>query len=245
MKKMGKYAIILWGVLLCCFIFSMNVRAKSAVGIKCETSVSLEEYDQEGDQLEIMLDRMKKSDFYLYSASLSSNKISVSVTIPSGATYVQVELCDRNGKHIAYDEARVYANFQGVKNNTVYLYRARALKRKKNAATGQFESTYGQWSKYRAFVKVKCKSVDSNESGKNKEITFKVPKIKGVKSFTLSMSKKRDKNYVKIKTVKPGAKVTVSTFKNKKLKRSKTYYIKVTPNLKKNVDSDMTGIVIV
>lgn len=46
-----------------------------------------------------------------------------------------------------------------------------------------------------------------------------MPKVKGVKKFTLYMSTKSDKGYKKVKKVKPGKTVVISKFKNKAFKK--------------------------
>ena len=71
------------------------------------------------------------------------------------------------------------------------------------------------------------------------DFNIKKAKFKGIKSFTLYMSKKRATGYKKYKKVKPGTTVTISSFKKKKFRTAKDfYYIKIVPNLTKKVSSD-------
>ena len=58
----------------------------------------------------------------------------------------------------------------------------------------------------------------------SKKVRIKTPKVKGVKKFTLYMSTNRTKGYKKIKTVKSGKTITVSSFKKKSFKKYKDYY---------------------
>ena len=90
----------------------------------------------------------------------------------------------------------------------------------------------------RKAFKSKTKYLNNN----TKRFIIKIPKkakFKGIKSFILYMSKKRDTGYKKYKKVKPGTTVTISSFKKKKFRTAKDfYYIKIVPNLTKKVSSD-------
>ena len=84
--------------------------------------------------------------------------------------------------------------------------------------------------------------LDGMHTNNTKRFIIKIPKkakFKGIKSFTIYMSKKKDTGYKKYKKVKPGTTVTISSFKKKKFKTAKDfYYIKIVPNLTKKVSSD-------
>ena len=109
--------------------------------------------------------------------------------------------------------------FFDLKKNQLYYYRVRATAydytQKKYVPVSDWSYGYGINT---AICKVKL-------SGK--KIKIKVPKVKGVKKFTLYMSTKSDKGYKKVKKVKPGKTVVISKFKNKAFKNGKYYYYNV------------------
>ena len=150
------------------------------------------------------------------------------------------------GKQIAYKnvESYYYASSYryvdfNIKKNQAYYVRAVSY------ITVNGQTTYGTLSSPRAFVNLNRKAFKSKTKYLNnntKRFIIKIPKkakFKGIKSFTLYMSKKRDTGYKKYKKVKPGTTVTISSFKKKKFRTAKDfYYIKIVPNLTKKVSSD-------
>ena len=103
---------------------------------------------------------------------------------------------------------------------------------------------YGKLSKARAFTtltNIKLKYKYNYRTGK-KNYTVVMPKAKnakGIKNFTVYISKDRSKGYKKVKTAKPGKNVKISKFKGKAIKTRQIYYIKIVPNLKCKVKSDV------
>lgn len=239
MKKLRKSLGLFAAAFAMCMVFALGAKVNAAQK-SIEGGILIDEGNL---TTQPMVGNMTTDNFVISGASLSNGSITVAVARPADADYVEVELCDRNGAHIASDEASIYAFFDNVKNNTVYLYRARAYTKDYDYTTGQYVTTYGNWSGYRAFVKVKCKGMKSKGIGSRKQVTFKVPKIKGVKNFTVTMSTKRDKGFKKVKTVKPGKKITVTKFKKKNLKRFKSYYFRITPKLNNKISSDLFGTI--
>lgn len=174
----------------------------------------------------------------------AGNTATFIVATPQDVTGVQLRLYDYKGKQIAYKNVEKsymgyrYVDFN-IKKNQAYYVRAISY----NTLNGQ--TTFGRLSGARAFVNLnqnlfKAKTKYMNNS--TKRFIIKIPKkskFKGVKNFTIYMSKKRDKGYKKYKTVKPGKTITISSFKKKKFRTAKDfYYIKIVPNLTKKVGSD-------
>ena len=160
--------------------------------------------------------------------------------------YQVFSLDNYKGKQIAYKnvESYYYASSYryvdfNIKKNQAYYVRAVSY------ITVNGQTTYGTLSSPRAFVNLNRKAFKSKTKYLNnntKRFIIKIPKkakFKGIKSFTLYMSKKRDTGYKKYKKVKPGTTVTISSFKKKKFRTAKDfYYIKIVPNLTKKVSSD-------
>lgn len=239
MKKFRKSIGLFAAAFALCLTFAVGVKVDAAQK-EIEGGVLI---DEGNFSVEPAVSGMTTANFAISSASLYSKEISVAVACPEDADYVEVELCDRNGNRVASDpEASIYAFIDNVKNNTVYLYRARAYTRDYDYKTGQYVTTYGNWSGFRAFVKIKCKG-KSRSIGGRKQVYFKVPKIKGVKKYTITMSKKKDKGFKKIMNIKPGKKVTVTKFKKKNLQRFKSYYFRIIPKLNCKINSDLYGTV--
>lgn len=239
MKKIRKSLGLFIVAFALCMLFAVGAKVEAAQK-NIEGGILI---DQGNLTAEVMVGSMTTDNFAISTASLTTGTISVAVARPADSDYVEVELCDRNGNHIASDEASLYAFFDNVKNNTLYLYRARALTRRYDYTTRQYVTTYSNWSGFRAFIKIKCKGMKSKISGTRKEVTFKLPKIKGVKNYTVTMSNKSDKGFKKVKVVKPGKKITVTKFKKKNLKRFTTYYFRITPKLNNKLKSDLYGTI--
>ena len=91
------------------------------------------------------------------------------------------------------------------------------------------------WSEPKAFVTATDNKFKFKGIKNKKACSIKVPKIAGVKNYTVSMSTKRDKGFKKVKTLKPGKKLTMTKFKKKAFKTGKTYYIRIQVKTKKNI----------
>ena len=134
----------------------------------------------------------------------------------SGVYRYQVQLLNYNKKKVvATDECSLYAFFT-LKKNQLYYYRVRATSY--NYSTGQYVPV-SNWS-YGYGINTGVCTVKLS----GKKVRIKTPKVKGVKKFTLYMSTNRTKGYKKIKTVKSGKTITVSSFKKKSFKKYKDYY---------------------
>lgn len=147
----------------------------------------------------------------------STKKASLTIEVNSSGVYrYQVQLLNYNKKKVvATDECSLYAFFT-LKKNQLYYYRVRATSY--NYSTGQYVPV-SNWS-YGYGINTGVCTVKLS----GKKVRIKTPKVKGVKKFTLYMSTNRTKGYKKIKTVKSGKTITVSSFKKKSFKKYKDYY---------------------
>lgn len=198
----------------------------------------------EAPEATVMTDVTK--DYFALSSYPSNNTASFKVVVPQDVSGVQLRLYNYKGKQIAYKnvESYYYASSYryvdfNIKKNQAYYVRAVSY------ITVNGQTTYGTLSSPRAFVNLNRKAFKSKTKYLNnntKRFIIKIPKkakFKGIKSFTLYMSKKRDTGYRKYKKVKPGTTVTISSFKKKKFRTAKDfYYIKIVPNLTKKISSD-------
>ncbi len=169
----------------------------------------------------------------------SSSNISTSVrfVVNGTASGYQVAVYNmKTGKQVFATEADT-ASFIPV-SNTPYRWRARYYTLFKG------EKIYGAWSEYRCFCNMK---ITAKWKGKHK-IQMSWKKIPKAKSFTVSISKKKNKGYKKVRTLKGSArKITISRYGKKKLKRGNRYYVRMTFRLKdgnKSVTSDNVETII-
>lgn len=150
----------------------------------------------------------------------SNKEITYQVAVPSDVTGVQVILYNYKGKKVStqnalsasYGTVIRYVRFKIAKNQTYTVKVRTYLSYKYNYRTGK------------------------------KNYTVVMPKAKnakGIKNFTVYISKDRSKGYKKVKTAKPGKNVKISKFKGKAIKTRQIYYIKIVPNLKCKVKSDV------
>ena len=198
----------------------------------------------EAPEATVMTDVTK--DYFALSGYPYNNTASFKVVVPQDVSGVQLRLYNYKGKQIAYKNVESYyytSSYRyvdfNIKKNQAYYVRAVSY------ITVNGQTTYGTLSSPRAFVNLNRKAFKSKKKYLNnntKRFIIKIPKkakFKGIKSFTLYMSKKRDTGYKKYKKVKPGTTVTISSFKKKKFRTAKDfYYIKIVPNLTKKVSSD-------
>lgn len=172
-------------------------------------------------------------------------EICYAVAVPSDVTGVQAILYNYKGKKVAtqkvlsasYGTVVRYIKFKIAKNQSYTLKLRTYLS--VNGTT-----IYGKLSKPRAFTTLTGITVKyryNYRSGKKKYTVVipKAKKAKGIKSFTVYISKNRDKGFKKVKTVKPGKNVVISKYKGKVIKNGQIYYIKIVPNLKNKVKSDI------
>lgn len=157
--------------------------------------------------------------------SKSSKKASLTIGVTSNSSnyyYYEVQLLDYTKKKVVAQSTCASYAFFDLKKNQLYYYRVRAT---------VYDYTQGgyvpvsDWSYGHGINTAVC---TVKLSGKN--VKIKVPKVKGVKKFTLYMSTNSKKGYKKVKKVKPGKAVVVSKFKKKSLKKGKYYYYNIASN---------------
>ena len=223
MKKFTKIFAFAMALMM---VFALQVPVSAAEkGAVIEAGV-------EAPEATVMTDVTK--DYFALSSYPYNNTASFKVVVPQDVSGVQLRLYNYKGKQIAYKNVDF-----NIKKNQAYYVRAVSY------ITVNGQTTYGTLSSPRAFVNLNRKAFKSKTKYLNnntKRFIIKIPKkakFKGIKSFTLYMSKKRDTGYKKYKKVKPGTTVTISSFKKKKFRTAKDfYYIKIVPNLTKKVSSD-------
>ncbi|MBP0056093.1 hypothetical protein JYQ75_01495 [Anaerobutyricum soehngenii] len=205
------------------FAFAMALMMVFAlqVPVSAAEKGAVQAVNQEQAQATVQADTYTHRVYSLYyNQSMKKCPVTIQVTSNSSNYYTyEVQLLDHTKKKvIAQDDCALYAFFD-LKKNQLYYYRVRATAydytQKKYVPVSDWSYGYGINT---AICKVKL-------SGK--KIKIKVPKVKGVKKFTLYMSTKSDKGYKKVKKVKPGKTVVISKFKNKAFKNGKYYYYNV------------------
>lgn len=154
------------------------------------------------------------------------------------ATTMMTDVINQNfAPSASYGTVIRYVRFKIAKNQT-YTVKVRTY------LSVNGTTIYGKLSKARAFTtltNIKLKYKYNYRTGK-KNYTVVMPKAKnakGIKNFTVYISKDRSKGYKKVKTAKPGKNVKISKFKGKAIKTRQIYYIKIVPNLKCKVKSDV------
>ena len=151
--------------------------------------------------------------------------------------YKGKKVSTQNALSASYGTVIRYVRFKIAKNQT-YTVKVRTY------LSVNGTTIYGKLSKARAFTtltNIKLKYKYNYRTGK-KNYTVVMPKAKnakGIKNFTVYISKDRSKGYKKVKTAKPGKNVKISKFKGKAIKTNQIYYIKIVPNLKCKVKSDV------
>lgn len=164
---------------------------------------------------------------YLNTKNFKSASIEVNYE-ESGITSYEVGLYNASKKLVKTKICKSYASFSGLKKNRLYYYRVRGLDSGRVPVTG--------WSVYRAFTTMGV--TPKLVSNASRTISFKAPKISGVKSYTLYLSDKSNtKGFKKVGTIKPGKTIKVSKFKGKAFVYYKDYYYKIVPNLKKKAST--------
>lgn len=188
----------------------------------------------------LMLMFIFKIDSSAYSSGvtgISSNGRSVTITLsPYNYGYqYEVALLNRKGKQIASLTCDMYANFNNTcRKNRVYYYKSRIVDGYGNPVTG--------WSKKKAFTTIKgTKYKLKIKSKKNRTVSIRVPKVKGVKNYRIYVSPYYSYGYKKVKTAKPGKRVTISRYGGKKFSWNWIYYIRVVPKVKKVTTEGLIG----
>ncbi|MDO5147679.1 MAG: hypothetical protein Q4D60_11850 [Eubacteriales bacterium] len=214
MKTRKKFMYAVSALFALCMVMTLTVRAEAA---KMKTVIA------EKNSVKLM-DVPQFSIQYLDAESGEAG-----IKVLGDGSWMRVGIFDVDANLIVYKDCISYASFSGLSKNKVYYYSVQSLDDNKQPTS--------EWASPRAFTtilnsKVKLKTV------KNKRVVkLKVPKIRGIKNYTVSISRKSDGKYKKIKTMKPGKKLTVSKFKNKAFKNG-PYYIKVNYKTKDQVVCD-------
>lgn len=122
-----------------------------------------------------------------------------------------------------------YTNSMKVKRNEPYKYRMR------HYITAGGKKFYSGWSGYRYFF-LHDTSGTKKVGAKGTKIVIKWSKVTGASGYTVSVATKRDGKYTKIKNLGKNKKsMTITKVGKKKIKKNKTYYIKVTAKVKDGV----------
>ena len=111
MKKLRKSLGLFAAAFAMCMVFALGAKVNAAQK-SIEGGILIDEGNL---TTQPMVGNMTTDNFAISGASLSNGSITVAVARPADADYVEVELCDRNGAHIASDEASIYAFFDNVK----------------------------------------------------------------------------------------------------------------------------------
>lgn len=217
MKKMKKI-----------FAFALAFMMASALQapVNAAEKATVQAVNQENVQATVQANTYTHGVYSLYYNTTSKKApLTIGVTSNASDSYYykyQVQLLDyKKKKVIAESTCSVYAFFN-LKKNQLYYYRVRATAY--DYRQGRYVPVSG-WSYGHGINTAICTVKLSG-----KKVKIKVPKVKGVKKFTLYMSTKSDKGYKKVKTVKPGKTVTISKFKKKAFKKGKYYYYNVASN---------------
>lgn len=156
-------------------------------------------------------------------------------TDPSGsAKGYEIEVYTLKGNKKVFTASGSGSRF-AVKRNTAYKYRCRFY------TTYGNERIYGDWSGNRYFV---YQTVSGTKYSNRIKVGWK--KVSGAKSYTVSVSTKEKGGYKKVKTLSSkSTSLTIRKFGKNKIKKGRSYYVKVVANLKdgaKSVKSDVNYI---
>ncbi len=171
------------------------------------------------------------ANFGLSSIYYNNNAAYFGATDPSkSANGYEIEVYTMKGNKKVFTATRSSNRF-AVKRNTAYKYRCRFY------ATYGNEKIYGDWSGYRYFV---YQTVNGKKYSNRIKMSWK--KVANAKNYTVSISTKEKGGYKKVKTLSSkSTSLTIRKCGKSKIKKNKTYYVKVVANLKdgkKSVKSD-------
>lgn len=170
---------------------------------------------------------MGAPEFAIHYINPAKTSASFAIDYSHGMGWTRIGIFDVKGRLVTYDDALSYATVTGLKPNQLYYYRAQSINSSGVSTSG--------WSSAKAFVTLKDKKLKLKAVKNKRAFTVQVPKLAGIKNYTVYVSRNRDKGYKKVATIKPGKKVTISKFKKKPLGFGKQYYVKITLKTKKNV----------
>lgn len=174
------------------------------------------------------------SDFIVYAANSKTKVVNYIVKDESScADGSEVEVYKvKGGKKVqtltaAYESGSTAStNSMKVKRNEPYKYRMRYY------ITAGGKKFYSGWSGYRYFF-LQDSSGTKKVGAKGTKIVIKWSKVTGASGYTVSVATKRDGKYTNIKTLGKNKKsITITKVGKKKIKKNKTYYIKVTAKVR-------------
>lgn len=158
---------------------------------------------------------------------IDENKKGASFTISSGREQTRIGVFDVKGKLVSYADGQGLVHVGGLKKNKLYYYRA--------CTVSDNGTQTADWSAEKAFTTVADKKFKVKVSTRRKTCTIKVPKVAGIKNYTVNMTSSFSSGYKKVKTIKPGKTAVIKKIKNKVFRSGKTYYISIQTNTKKNI----------
>lgn len=172
-----------------------------------------------------------KSNFTVYNPSASAGTTGFMVADPNHTAdgyELEVYKVKGNKKVFAVNTSSSGVPSRKFGKNTPYKYRIRYY------AQSGVSKLYGPWSDYRYFWLHNVTGKRNYRlSSSNCSISMKWSKVAGATSYTVSMSASANGKYKKVKTLGKNAKsIKITKFGKSKLSRYKTYYLKVTANVK-------------
>lgn len=221
MKKFRKSIGLFAAAFALCLTFAVGAKVNAA-----DVQMQIGDADA-GNKVQTMA----FPEFGLDYLSSDYTSASVAVAYEYGDDWNRIGLFDVNGNLIATDDTKSYASFSGLAKNRVYYYRLQKISRLNGTPTSG-------WSEAKAFTTTDSDKIKMKAIKNKKAFTIKVPKIAGVKNYTILMSKKYDKGFKKVKTVKPGKKIKLTKFKKKAFKLNTRYYIRIQVKTKNNTLCD-------
>ncbi|MCR5271921.1 MAG: hypothetical protein K6E13_02945 [Lachnospiraceae bacterium] len=170
--------------------------------------------------------KISTSDFDIDSVYSTLKKVSFFTNKDSDMTGTQLQLYKGKKKVKTLKYSSTSSESVKIKTNAVYKYRVRAYYTNTNTQ----KTYYGPWSSYKYFD---CPSLTYSRS--SRYVKVKLKKVSNVKSYTIYVSTKYSSGYKKFKTVTVSKTKTVkiNKYNKKALKKGKTYYVKIVPNIKK------------
>lgn len=217
MKKIRKSLGLFIVAFALCMVFGISAKVNAA-------DVEMKIGNAGSDEVQMM----NVPDFTVSYISSDKSSASFSIQYSYSGQVTRIGVFDINGNLVAYDDAYSYATVTGLRKNQVYYYRAQTMTTLNGVPTSG-------WSEAKAFTTAESGKFKFKGVKGQKACTIKVPKIKGVKNYTLYLSKKSDAGFKKVKTIKPGKKIKLTKFKKKAFKLGSTYYLRVMVNTKNNI----------
>ena len=160
-----------------------------------------------------------KNNFGITAAYANIKKVAFAVNKPETATGVQLEVYNAKNKRVlSKTSTSMGYESMNVSKDMAYKYRARYYYT--NRSNNQ--TYYGRWSNYRYFA---MPSISGKTTNKKKGIKVVLKKGRGIKQYTVSISKKSKSGFKKVK--------------------KGTYYVQVAPKVKfgnKTYSSDVSTV---